>query len=132
MGNNNIACISKREKNTNLSKSNTPPSEASRRVTVPNVNVIMDNWLTSVEIADNLLDDKSKLTLIGTLRKYMRKITPEMISTKGRETNTSISCFTRDKTMISHSSKKNKMFLLLSTMHEGGDISVTNNKPEIV
>lgn len=82
--------------------------ELTKSVHGSNRNITMDNWFTSVEIADKLLDDKFKLTIIGTLRKNKREIPPEMLNMKGREPNTSMFCFDKNKTLVSYMPKKTK------------------------
>ncbi|XP_066138360.1 piggyBac transposable element-derived protein 4-like [Euwallacea fornicatus] len=95
-------------------------------------NITMDNWFTSVGIADELLSDPYKLTIIGTIRKNKKEIPPEMLELAKRKPQSSMFCFDKSKTLLSYMSKKNKLVLLLSTMHEGAEISEINNKPIII
>lgn len=50
-----------------------------------NRNVTMENWFTSVELADELVQDYYNLTIVGSLRKNKR-----VLQTKGRKASTSM------------------------------------------
>lgn len=49
-----------------------------------NRNITMDNWFTSVKLADDLLQNPYNFTMVGTLRKNKRVIPSQMLSTKNR------------------------------------------------
>ncbi|KAG8223927.1 hypothetical protein J437_LFUL003735 [Ladona fulva] len=46
-------------------------------------NVTVDNWFTSVPLAEDLL--QSKLTLVGTIKKNKRELPQQMVYTKKME-----------------------------------------------
>nr|CAI5831944.1 unnamed protein product [Callosobruchus analis] len=96
-----------------------------------NRNVTMDNWFTSVSLAEQLLEPPYKLTLVGTMRHNKREVPAEMINLKNRELGDSIFCYDRTKTLVSIKTKRNKSVLILSTMHEGSAICPDTGKPEI-
>nr|CAI5821428.1 unnamed protein product [Callosobruchus analis] len=97
-----------------------------------NRNITMDNWFTSVNLADILVKPPYRLTVLGTLRQNKREIPPEMLHLKGREVGSSRFCFDQEKTLVSYKTKKNKSVLVLSTMHEGAVVCPTTKKPEII
>nr|CAH7750575.1 unnamed protein product [Callosobruchus chinensis] len=97
-----------------------------------NRNITMDNWFTSVNLADILVKPPYRLTVLGTLRQNKREIPPEMLHLKGREVGSSRFCFDQEKTLVSYKTKKKKSVLVLSTMHEGAVVCPTTKKPEII
>nr|XP_022906140.1 piggyBac transposable element-derived protein 4-like [Onthophagus taurus] len=106
--------------------------ELTKSVHGSNRNITMDNWFTSVDLADELLQKPYKLTMLGTIKKNKREIPPQLLETKGRNPKTSMFCFDRNKTLVSYEPKKNKIVLLLSTMHDGAEISEENGKPMMI
>lgn len=97
-----------------------------------NRNITMDNWFTSVELAEELINHPYNLTIVGTIRKNKRHIPPEMLEVRNRRPGTSMFCFDKEKTLLSFMPKKNKTVLLLSTMHEGAVLNPNTNKPDII
>lgn len=97
-----------------------------------NRNITMDNWFTSVNLADQLLKAPYKLIIVGTMRHNKREVPPEMINLRNREVGNSIFCYDREKTLVSYKTKRNKSVLLLSTMHEGSTICPDTGKPDII
>lgn len=97
-----------------------------------NRNVTFDNWFTSYELVHHLLS-KHKLTSVGTLRKNKKQIPPEF--TKARKcVFTSQFAFQKDITLVSHIPKKNKVVLLISSLHHDDSIDSSTGekkKPEI-
>lgn len=94
-------------------------------------NITTDNWYTSVPLAESLLRDH-KLTLVGTLRKNKKEIPPEFINARIRAENSSMFAFKENMSLLSYCPKKNKVVLLLSTMHSRDDIDPESddaNKP---
>lgn len=69
-----------------------------------NRHVTMDNWFTSVGVADELLEAPYKLTLVGTLRKNKAEIPPEMLEVRNRKPGTSMFCFDTNRTLVSYMS----------------------------
>jgi len=97
-------------------------------------NVTTDNWFTSVELANDL-QKTHKLSLLGTLRKNKRQIPPEFTQTKHRIITSSYFAFSKNQTLVSYMPKKNKIVLVLSTMHFDKAIDTNTNearKPEII
>src|SRR5215469_7131658 len=64
-------------------------------------NVTVDNWFTSVPLSMKLLKDHN-LTLLGTIRKNKKEITPQLVQTKNKVINTSIFCFRKEMTIVSY------------------------------
>lgn len=93
-------------------------------------NLTMDNWFTSIPLADKMLADHN-LTIVGTLRKNKREIPPSFLPNKRKEIMSSQFVFDNQKTLVSFTPKKAKSVLLLSTMHAGDTID-ENGKPEII
>ncbi|XP_066149861.1 piggyBac transposable element-derived protein 4-like [Euwallacea fornicatus] len=106
--------------------------ELTKSVHGTNRNITMDNWFTSVSLADQLLQDPYKLTMIGTIRKNKREIPNELLNVKSRIPNTSMFCFDKKKTLLSYMPRKNKIVLLLSTMHEGAEVMEPTGRPAII
>ena len=94
-----------------------------------NRNITCDNWFTSVELVENLL--KHNLTCVGTLKKNKREIPPEFLPTKGRKVGETCYGFTKNLTLLSHTPKKNKAVILVSSMHHTMATD-PNDKPEII
>ncbi|KAE9528810.1 hypothetical protein AGLY_012385 [Aphis glycines] len=98
-------------------------------------NITTDNWFTSVPLAIDLFNNY-KLTLVGTIRKNKRQLPIEFTSIKNRPIYTSYFGFSEDKvTIVSYTPKKNKIVLLLSTMHHSSTIDESTKeikKPEII
>lgn len=93
-------------------------------------NVTVDNWFTSVELADQL--SLKKLTVVGTLRKNKKEVPSSFLEGRRENIPSSAFAFTEDKTLVSFKPKKNKCVLLLSTMHDRDDVDEHSGKPEIV
>ncbi|KAJ4425683.1 hypothetical protein ANN_27879 [Periplaneta americana] len=93
-----------------------------------NRNITVDNWFTSVKLADDLLKDK--LTLVGTIRTNKPDIPPELLITKNRNIGSSMFCFDKEKTLVYFKAKSNKMVILLSTAHD--QPTLNENKPHII
>lgn len=97
-------------------------------------NLTCDNWYSSLPLAEELL--KNKITMVGTLRKNKKEIPTTFVDK--RTVGTSIFGFhyKLPLTLVSYSPKKNKVVLLISTMHDNNDNIVTTatneQKPEIV
>ena len=86
-----------------------------------NRNLTMDNWFTSVPIADRMLTSY-KLTILG--------LPPSFISKK--PVGTCLYGFDQKKTLLSYTPKKNKVVILLSTMHRHITTDDETAKPQMV
>lgn len=95
-------------------------------------NVTTDNWFTSVPLAEQLLETHN-LTLVGTIRKNKSEI-PNEFKQMGLEVYSTVFGYTPTQTLLSYCPKKNKVVLLLSTMHNNGIVDDTSEKkiPEII
>ena len=107
-------------------------------LTVPiygtNRNVTMDNWFTSVPLADKLISKPYLMTIVGTIRKNKPHIPPTLVENdKNRKVGTSLFVYTSESTLVSYKPKSNKIVTLLSTMHTSSETTNKNtNKPEII
>ena len=97
-----------------------------------NRNITMDNWFTSVPLAQELLRAPYNLTLVGTLRSNKREIPEKLKNTKSRAIGTSMFCYDGDKTLVSYKAKSNKVVFVLSTIHDQPIINEDKGKPEII
>ncbi|KAK9745590.1 Transposase IS4 [Popillia japonica] len=82
--------------------------ELTKTIQGSNRSIPMDNWFTSVSLADQLLEPPYNLTIVGAIRHNKREIPPEIISLKNREVGSSIFCFDKEKTLVSYKTKRNK------------------------
>lgn len=113
--------------------SNTPADIVKRlvkNIEGSNRNITTDNWYTSCQLADDLL--QKKLTLLGTLRKNKREIPPEFLAQKNQTIGISKFGFQKNKTVVSYSTKKNRSVILLSTMHDTAEVDPDTGKPIII
>ena len=104
-----------------------------REITTPihgtNRTVTCDNWFTSIPLIQRMLEPTYNLTITGTIRKNKREIPAEM-KVACKEPPSTKFCFTPDMTLVSHTPKKNKIVLLVSSyMHTD---AVRNSKPNII
>lgn len=95
-------------------------------------NITMDNWFTSISLADELLRSPYNLTLVGTLRSNKREIPDKLKNFRSRAIGTSMFCYDGDKTLVSYKAKSNKVVFVLSTVHDQPNINETSGKPEII
>ena len=97
-------------------------------------NITVDNFFTSVQLAESLLRRPNPLTLVGTLRRNKPEIPTPFLSTRNRQLHSSLFCFDRSMTLVSYLAKQSKCVVLLSTFHH--DATVLNeeneNRPEII
>lgn len=94
-----------------------------------NRNLTVDNWFSSVPLFRTMLHEY-KLTMVGTLRSNKPELPPSFIAKKPE--GTSLFAFDSDNMLVSHSPKKNKNVLLLSTMHRTKEIDEETNKPSVI
>ncbi|CAG5011701.1 unnamed protein product [Parnassius apollo] len=92
-------------------------------------NIVMDNWYTSLPLSQDLLHEYG-LTSLGTIRKNKPQIPAIFSATQRREEKSSMFGFQNDCTLVSYVSRKNKVVLLVSTMHH--DASRDQNSGEII
>lgn len=95
-----------------------------------NRNVTMDNFFTSVPLAQEL--QTKNLTLIRTMRKNKPEIPIEFQSNKNRELGSSLFGFQDGLTLVSFVRKQNKAVLLLSSKHHDNQVDNKTGKPMII
>lgn len=95
-------------------------------------NITCDNWYTSIELFQNLLQNH-KLTAVGTIRKNKPDIPAEFLETRNKELCSSQFGFQKDLTLLSYFPKKGKVTLLLSSLHHDDSVSDSEKKlPEMI
>lgn len=98
-----------------------------------NRNLTCDNWFSSVELAETLLD--YKITMIGTIRKNKPYFPDEFTNPlyKRRPPGSSMFLFSEKITAVSYKpNNKKKVVCLISTMHSDDSINSKSGKPEII
>lgn len=94
-------------------------------------NITCDNFFTSYALGQMLL--KRKMTMLGTIRRNKPELPVEVVNSKKVEVHSSRFIFTKDATVVSYIPKKNKVVLLMSTMHHTANISIREDKkPQII
>ena len=79
-------------------------------------NVTVDNWFTSVPLANDMLDNG--LTIVGTIRSNKPDIPFEMLKTSECKPGITAFCLENKLTLLSYRpTSKKKMVLVLSSMH---------------
>ncbi|CAK1592286.1 unnamed protein product [Parnassius mnemosyne] len=89
-------------------------------------NATMDNWFTSISLAEQLLTDYN-LTVVGTVKKN----NPDIPNDFKRICLEEFSCvfgYKQTQTLLSYCPKKDKIVLLLSTMHNYGAVDDSTQK----
>ena len=81
-----------------------------------NRNITCDNWFTSVPLAKRMKSSLIKLSIIGTIRKNKKEV-PNSFKTAS-DVGQSKFLYDEEKTLVSYTPKRNKMVLLLSTLHK--------------
>ncbi|CAK1602108.1 unnamed protein product [Parnassius mnemosyne] len=97
-------------------------------------NIVMDSWYTSLPLSQDLLHEYG-LTSLGTIRKNKPQIPAIFSATQRREEKSSLFGFQNDCTLVSYVPRKNKVVLLVTTMHHDASIdqnSGEKNLPEII
>ena len=92
-------------------------------------NITCDNWFTQVKSVQHLKKNLG-VTTVGTIRKNKPEIPP--LFTKKAEPGTARFAYAEGMTLLSWCPKKNKVVLLLSSLHKAGYILKDQTKPEIV
>ncbi|XP_063924587.1 piggyBac transposable element-derived protein 4-like [Zophobas morio] len=64
-------------------------------------NITMDNWFTSIPLADNMVNNYN-LTIVGTLRKNKKEVPSSFLANKNKEALTSQFAFDQKKTWFTH------------------------------
>lgn len=90
----------------------------------------MDNWFSSWEVANKLLE--LKLTMVGTMRKNKPDILKQLLETKEKNVKCSMFVHNKQSILVSYVPRKKKTVVLLSTMHMQPDINKHTEKPEIL
>lgn len=93
----------------------------------------MDNYFTSCDLAEQLLDRNT--TMIDTIRSKKADLPAEFTQKQhiaNRAIESSKFCFNNMLTLVSFVPKKNKNVLLLSTLHNDAGIDACTNKPNII
>ena len=93
-------------------------------------NVTVDNFFTSVPLANELLS--KKITLVGTLRKNKTEIPVEFLPNRRREIGSSLFGFQNQLSLVSFVPQKNKSVVLLSSMHHDNKIDIETGKPDMI
>uniref|UniRef100_A0A286Y2W0 PiggyBac transposable element-derived protein domain-containing protein n=1 Tax=Cavia porcellus TaxID=10141 RepID=A0A286Y2W0_CAVPO len=114
------------------------PNDVVNRLVAPisqtDRNVTFNNWFTSFQLMLHLLTEH-KLTSVGIIHRSKAEIPNEMLQFQNRELYSTIFGFQKDITLASYMAKKNKLILLMSTLHYGGNIdreTSTKQKPEMI
>ncbi|XP_072401175.1 uncharacterized protein [Diabrotica undecimpunctata] len=95
-----------------------------------NRNITTDNWFSSIQVVDKLLE--KKLTYVGMLKKNKREIPIEFLPSKNRAENSSLYGFTSNKILLSYVPKKNKAVIMISSMHRNKATDADTGKEEII
>lgn len=105
----------------------------SRPVLGKNMNITMDNWFSSLQVAKDLFDNGT--TMVATVRKDKREVPREFRVAKGNPLFSSKFGFHQPCTLVSYVAKSNKVVILMSTMHNDATIDALTSdrrKPEII
>lgn len=100
--------------------------------------ITCDNFFTTLNLADRLL--AAGTTVVGTIRGQRREVPTNLRRSRGQELHSSDFVYTPiagigHATLVRYVPKRNKNVLLLSTQHQGPDVSNVpghNRKPEII
>ncbi|XP_030749217.1 piggyBac transposable element-derived protein 5-like [Sitophilus oryzae] len=84
-------------------------------------NITTDNFFTDITLAEELLSQN--LTIVGTIRKTRKDLPKSLLDIRERATYSSQFLFTRNLTLVSYVTKRNKFVVLLSSMHHEHDIA---------
>jgi hypothetical protein len=91
----------------------------------------MDNWFTSIKLADDMLKDH-KITTVGTVRHNKREIPQSFLPNRNKDILSSQFAFHDKKDLVSFTPKKSKSVILISTMHCTKTVNMETKKPEII
>ena len=91
----------------------------------------MDNFFTSVTLAQELLE--KKLSLVGTMRKNKKEIPTEFLPARTQEVYSSLFGHQEQLTLVSYVPKKGKVVILMSSNHRDAELSNRpDKKPQII
>jgi len=114
------------------------PEDVVKRLCEPvfgtNRNITLDNWFTSYNLVQTMLLSH-KLTIVGTIRKNKRELPTSFVTPKNKPVYSSIFGFQENCTIVSYIPKKNKVVILISSLHNDDKIdpeSGERNKPGII
>jgi hypothetical protein len=93
-------------------------------------NIVMDNFFTSVQLAEELMTKNT--TLVGTIRRNKPDIPDELTVKTGRSEKSSLFTFDDKITLVSYVPRKGKNVTLLSTMHHDDKVEGEDRKPHII
>ena len=94
-------------------------------------NVTVDNFFTSIPLAESLLNNN--LTLTGTIRSNKRELPPEFRANSQRPQHSSVFGFSKRMTLCSYVPKRHKSVILLSTQHRRAELSAREDrKPQVI
>ncbi|XP_050502395.1 piggyBac transposable element-derived protein 4 isoform X4 [Diabrotica virgifera virgifera] len=113
--------------------SNTPTDIVKRLISpieYSNRNLTIDNWYTSLPLAEYLLS--KKITVLGAIKKNNSEIPKEFLPNKRRDVQSTLLGFQEDKMMISYVPRKNKAVILLSTLHDDNKMDPDTKKPQAI
>jgi len=95
------------------------------------INVTTDNWFTSSKLTADLLCQQ--ITLLGTMRKNKPENPAEFVGARGRAAGSSLFGFCQKQAMVSYVvPKKNKVAVLLSSMHDKKELDRKSGKPLMI
>nr|CAH7721810.1 unnamed protein product [Callosobruchus chinensis] len=92
-----------------------------------NRNITTDNYFSSIQLADYLLT--VGLTFLGTLRKNKAEIPPPFVKNRNLVPGNYLFGCQDDKTLVSLVTKKKKVVLVLSTLHDTDTVDGLTGKP---
>jgi hypothetical protein len=93
-------------------------------------NITTDQFFTSIPLAQEL--SKNRLTLTGTLNKRKPDVPPQFLSTTGKPERHSMFVFSENMMLTSYFPKRDKVVLLLSTMHNSPQVSEFEHRKPLV
>lgn len=114
--------------------SSNSPIDVVKRLVTPientNRNLTVDNWYTSVPLAEYLLT--KKITILGTMKKNKPEIPTAFLPDKHKAVGSCLFGFQKDATLVSYVPRKNNSVILLSTLHDDDEMDPDSRKPQII
>ncbi|GFR02351.1 DDE_Tnp_1_7 domain-containing protein [Trichonephila clavata] len=87
---NAIACLGSNTQTEGVPVSSYFVEKLTRSIQRTNQKITMDNWLTSIPLADKPLKVPLNFTVVGTIRKNKRNVPPELLKLRSRSVGTSM------------------------------------------